>query len=125
MKSKYSNRKTTLDGITFDSVREARRYSELILLQRAGKIKDLRLQVPFEVIPEQIEHYERYGKRGQRLKDSVRKLERNCVYIADFTYIDTETKEFVVEDAKGKRTAEYIIKRKLMLKVHGIRIKET
>ena len=58
MKNKYHNKKVTVDGITFDSVKEARRYSELILLQRAGKIKDLRRQVKFELIPKQYRYYE-------------------------------------------------------------------
>lgn len=125
MKNKYHNKKVTVGGITFDSVKEARRYSELILLQRAGKIKDLRRQVRFELIPKQYRYYERFGKRGKRLKDGRKLMERNCVYVADFTYTEANTNEYIVEDVKGRRTKDYIIKRKLMLFLKGIRIKET
>lgn len=104
MKSKYGNIKTTTsDGITHDSIKEANRWCELKLLERAGKISGLQRQVKFELIPKQ---------------DG----ERAVVYVADFMYV--EDNKFVVEDVKGKRTKEYIIKRKLMLWVHGIRIKE-
>lgn len=102
--SKYGNIKTiTSDGITHDSIKEANRWCELKLLEKAGKIRLLQRQVKFELIPKQ---------------DG----ERAVVYVADFTY--TEDNKFVVEDVKGKRTKEYIIKRKLMLWVHGIKIKE-
>ena len=123
-KSKYSNRKTILDGITFDSVKEARRYQELKLMEKAGKICDLRLQVPFMLTPTMSEPVERYGKRGQRIKDGLKVIERECKYIADFVYIDTETGEKVVEDTKGVKTEAYKIKRKLMLWKYGIKIKE-
>lgn len=79
----------------------------------------------YELIPAQYETYERYGKKGQRLKDGVRLLEKSVCYVADFVYTIAETGENVVEDSKGVRTKDYIIKRKLMLAVHGIRIKET
>lgn len=101
--NKYGNKKVTVDGIEFDSKKEARRYSELKLLERAGEIQDLQLQVKFELIPKQ-------------------KGERACNYIADFVY--TENGQTVVEDTKGFKTPEYIIKRKLMLERYGIRIKE-
>ena len=124
-KSKYYNVKTrALDGTVFDSLKEARRWDELILLQRAGKITDLQRQVTYELIPAQYETYARYSKRGEPLKEGLRLIERKVEYIADFTYIDTETGELVVEDTKGVKTKDYIIKRKLMLSVHGIRIKE-
>ena len=100
---KYKNVKTTIDGITFDSKKESARYAELKLLARSGLIQNLRLQVPFELIPKQA------GERAVR-------------YIADFTY--TENGETVVEDVKGVRTDVYRLKKKLMLKVHGLRIKE-
>lgn len=90
--NKYGNKKTEIDGITFQSKKEARRYSELKLLQRAGQIQDLKLQVPFELCPSQ-------------------KGERAIKYIADFVY--TENGKMIVEDVKGKRTDVYIIKRKL------------
>jgi hypothetical protein len=107
--TKYGNRKTVIDGIVFDSKAEARRYCELSLMQKAGEISDLRLQVPFGLI------------ETQRRSDG--KMERGVVYVADFTYRDRNG-QLVVEDVKGKRTAEYIIKRKLMLQVHHIEIRE-
>lgn len=123
--SKYYNIKTrALDGTVFDSHKEAIRWDELLLLQRAGKITELRRQVEYELIPAQYETYERYGKSGQRLKDGVRLLERKVCYVADFVYTDVETGENIVEDAKGVRTKDYILKRKLMLAVHSIRIRE-
>lgn len=103
--NKYHNKKTNIDGITFDSKREAQRYAELCLLQRKGKIQSLRRQVPFELIPKQ-------------------EGERACTYVADFVYHMTDTGKMVVEDAKGMRTDVYKIKRKLMLWRHGIRISE-
>ena len=107
--SKYGNRKiTTPDGITFDSAREFRRWQELKLLERAGQIQNLQRQVAYTLIPKQV----RDGKT----------IERPCVYKADFVY--TENGVDVVEDAKGARTKEYIIKRKLMLWQHGIVIRE-
>ena len=124
-KSKYYNIKTrALDGTVFDSLKEARRWDELLLLQRAGKISDLQRQVKYELIPAQYQTYERYSKKGERLKDGVRCLERKVEYVADFVYTITDTGENIVEDAKGMRTKDYILKRKLMLAVHGIRIKE-
>ena len=106
--SKYRNRKVTVDGLTFDSAKEARRWKELCLLERAGTISDLRRQVKYELIP------------SQRVNGKV--AERAVTYAADFVYM--EDGQTVVEDAKGVRTKEYIIKRKLMLHVHGIRVRE-
>lgn len=123
---KYGNRKVTVDGIVFDSKREAARYKELKLLQEAGEIKGLQMQVPFELIPAKYEHFERFSeKTGKKLKDGVRCVEKSCVYLADFVYQDVKTGEWIVEDAKGHKTEAYIIKRKLMLQVHGVRIHET
>lgn len=124
---KYRNKKVTVDGIEFDSIKEANRYAELKLLERAGKIKHLQMQVKFVVIPSQYEFYERYGKKGKRLKDGQRLLEKECVYIADFQYQDAHTGRIVVEDVKSQATKKkesYIIKRKLMLSVYGIRVIE-
>lgn len=120
MRAKYHNRKITRDGVTFDSRKEFRRYEELQLLQQAGEIKNLRRQVKFLLIPTQREP-KIIGPRGGVKNGKL--LERECSYIADFTY--TKNGETVVEDAKGVRTREYVIKRKLMLYVHGIRIRET
>lgn len=110
--AKYRNRKTTVDGIAFDSRKEARRYSELSLLQRAGAIRNLRRQVKYELIP------------AQRIDGKA--VERACHYIADFVYEawDGYAWQTVVEDTKGVRTKDYIIKRKLLLYMHGIRITE-
>lgn len=122
---KYGNVKQSYDGIFFDSKKEARRYAELKMLLKAGKISELELQKPFELIPAQYEPVPRYGKNGKRLKDGQRCIENSCVYKADFVYKD-ENGQTVVEDTKSTatRTKDYIIKRKLMLFLHGIRIKE-
>ncbi len=105
---------------THASQKEHNRAVQLKLLQRAGVISDLREQVPFELIPAQ------YAEGGTDLKGKPLRvlIERACRYIADFVYTDNETGQTIVEDTKGVRTKEYIIKRKLMLAVHGIRIKE-
>ena len=109
--SKYGAQKTTFQGRTFDSKREAERFAELRYMQMGKLIADLEYQVKFELIP--------------ALKDENGKvIERAVTYIADFVYTDLKTGLKVVEDAKGCKTKEYIIKRKLMLHVHGIRIKE-
>lgn len=115
MPMKYNAKKTVVDGITFDSKKEAARYRELRLLERAGKIRNLELQKKFELIPPQ--------------RDAGRLAERAAYYKADFCY-DERSDELnawlpVVEDSKGVRTRDYILKRKLMLWVHGIRIRET
>ena len=118
-RSKYRAKKVTVDGITFDSQKEARRFRELSLLERAGKITNLQRQVKFELLP------------SQRIDGKV--VERACYYVADFVYYVPSQDELlrycgvlenVVEDTKGFKTKDYIIKRKLMLWVHGIRIKE-
>ena len=105
------------------SRKEARRKWELEMEQRAGKISGLRCQVPFELISEKREPDE-IGPRGGIRRGKV--IERKCEYIADFVY--TRDGELVVEDAKGYKGGEayklFVIKRKLMLDRHGIRIKE-
>ena len=126
--NKYYNVKTkTSDGLVFDSSKEARRWEQLLLLQKAGEITSLCRQVSYELIPAQYETRIRYSKKtGKRLKDEQMLIERKCEYIADFVYTDAKTGETVVEDVKSKatRTPEYIIKKKLMLAVHGIKINE-
>ena len=120
--NKYHNRKArTSDGLIHDSRREARRWNELSLLQRAGQIKDLERQVKFILIPAQHEP-DIVGKRGGIKQGKL--IERECSYIADFVYYDNTTEKMVVEDTKGIRTKDYIIKRKLMLYKYKIRIKE-
>lgn len=129
-KSKYGNNKIIYEGMKFDSQAELRRYKELKLLERAGQIKGLERQVKYVLIPSQ--------------KDNDGKIiERECSYVADFVYlqlVEKHTKFFcapknlplesdhlyekIVEDVKGFKTRDYLIKRKLMLRVHLIRIHE-
>lgn len=127
---KYNNIKTkTFDGIEFDSKKEAQRWTELKLLERAGEITNLQRQVTYLLIPAQYETIERYSKTGRRLKDDTKLLERECSYIADFVYTDKKTGQTVVEDVKGYQEGLayrlFKIKRKLMLYIYKIRIKET
>lgn len=110
MNRKYHNSKTAIDGRKFDSKKEARRYQELKFLERVNMISGLQCQVKFVLIP------------SQRDPNTKRVIERECAYIADFVYMQNGEK--VVEDTKGFKTKDYIIKRKLMLYVHGIRVKE-
>lgn len=125
---KYGNRKVVVDGITFASQKEADRYWELKLLQRAGRISDLQLQREFELIPAQYETYPRYGKTGKRLQDGKRCVEKSCTYKADFCY--KQDGKLIVEDTKGYRDpasagyAKFVIKRKLMLWRYGIKVVE-
>ena len=108
-RQKYGNSKTTIDGIRFDSKREAQRWQELRLMERAGRITDLRRQVKFVLVPSQ---------RGEDGKV----IEKQVAYIADFVYLkDGKT---VVEDSKGYRTEVYMLKKKMMLYFFHIRIQE-
>ena len=124
--TKYHNKKVVVDGIEFDSQKEGHRYKELRLMERAGKINQLRLQVPFELIPNQ---YETVTVQLKTKTKQVQKLvERKVEYVADFVYNDLESGETVVEDVKGYRLggayAIFQIKRKLMLQVYGIKVRE-
>ena len=131
--NKLGNRRVTIDGIKFQSIREGNRYCELKLLQRAGKIKNLELQKRYKLIPayydvvETGELYKVGSKKGQPKTKKVC-IEQEVDYIADFVY--EENGKTVVEDSKGFRDpssatyAKFVLKRKLMLWVHGIRIKE-
>lgn len=123
--SKYKAKKVEIDGIKFDSKREARRYEELLLLEQAGEIKDLKRQVKYILIPAQREP-DTVGVRGGKIKGKL--IEKECAYYADFVYTDVKTGEQVVEDVKGYRDGQayalFKIKRKFMLYVHGIQIKE-
>ena len=96
--SKYHSKKTTIYGIAFDSKREANRYCQLRLLEMAGKIKDLSLQHQFVLQPS-------FKKNGKTI--------RAITYVADFVYFDLERKRNVVEDVKGYKTKEYMLKRKM------------
>ena len=110
--SKYRNHKITVNGITYDSKKEARRHAELLLMERAGQISNLERQVKYTLIP------------SQRINGKV--VEREVSYSADFRYI--KDGEVIIEDVKSEITRKdkaYIIKRKLMLYVHGVQITET
>lgn len=123
--SKYKAKKVIVNGIEFDSKKEANRYSELKLFERCGKITNLQLQVPFVLIPAQYEEIKKITKTGKE-KTEKKLIERKLTYIADFVY--TQDEKMIVEDVKGYRHAGsynlFVIKRKLMLYIHGIRIVE-
>lgn len=104
--SKYGNTKTN----GFDSIKEFRRFQELQLLERAGKISGLTTQVPFELLPKQ------YDDNGKFLYHGI-------TYIADFAY--WKEGKYIVEDCKGFRTKEYNMKKKLLYYFRNIKIKET
>lgn len=107
--SKYNNKRImTEDGQSFDSRKEANRWWQLKLMERAGLISNLKRQVKRELIPAQYID----GKC----------VERAVTYTSDFEY--DQGVRHIVEDVKGMRTDKYIIKRKLMLYIHGIRITE-
>lgn len=110
--SKYNSRKTTVDGFTFDSKKEAKRYLELKQMEKDGLIHNLQLQVPFVLIPSF--EIEIDGKKRKR---------RNIRYIADFVYYEDGNK--VVEDVKGRKTDVYKLKKKLFEYKYKVTIKET
>lgn len=116
--SKYHSKKVIVDGIEFDSKKEANRYCELSLMERAGAITDLERQVKYVLLPAQYAPV--YDAKTKKWKDKC--IERECSYYADFRYVENGTQ--VVEDTKGFRTPEYRVKKKLMLYIHGIQIKE-
>lgn len=108
-KRKYGNSKVTVGGIRFDSKREAERWQELHLMEKAGRIAELQRQVKFVLVPSQ---------RGTDGKV----IEKQITYIADFVY--RKDGRTIVEDSKGYRTEVYNLKKKLMLYFHKIRIQE-
>jgi len=112
---KYRAKKVVVDDIKFDSKKEAGRYIQLKELEEKGAISDLHRQVPFLLVPAQFGSGEK--KKGKCLERAVR-------YVADFTYHDNVTNEDVVEDVKGVKTPEYVIKRKLMLYFFNVKIRE-
>jgi hypothetical protein len=119
--SKYRNvRQATADGITHSSKMEARRWLELQLLERAGEIRNLRRQVPFEVAPAVLiqSPLGSPGKQRQRTSPALR-------YLADFVYFDVRAGKEIVEDCKGAITDVYRIKRHLMKAFLGIDIFES
>lgn len=107
---KYHNKKTTIDGIIFDSKKEANRYCELKLMEKAGLIKDLELQPKFELIPTQKKHGKTY---------------RKTTYKADFKYFDVEANEIIVEDVKGFKTKEFRLKEKLFIQKYDYELRIT
>lgn len=119
--SKYHAKKVSIQGEVFDSKKEARRFLELQMLEKAGQISGLQRQKKFVLVPAQYEP-ETTGPRGGKIKGKL--LEREVAYYADFVYFDEEEKDFVIEDTKGVRTKDYIIKRKLMLWLNGYQIRE-
>lgn len=111
--TKYHNRKTVFDGITFDSKKESKRYQELLLLERGKEIYNLQTQVRFELLPTQ--------------KVEGKTVERPVHYVADFVYHRSTDDQMVVEDVKSEATRKlpaYILKRKLMLFREGLQIQE-
>lgn len=113
--SKYHNKKVIVDGQEFDSKVEAIRWCDLKTLERAGHISNLERQVEFVLIPPQSD------------PETGKHCERAVKYVADFCYDNNRTGKYVVEDVKSSITRKeksYIIKRKLMLYVYGIRIRE-
>ena len=117
--NKYHAKKITVEGQTFDSKKEYLRFKELELLERAGKIQNLKRQVEYILIPAQFDMVPDPETGGRKRVC----IERSCCYRADFTY--NENGQFIVEDCKGFRTPDYIIKRKLMLFLLEIKIRET
>lgn len=108
-KFKFNNKPTEIDGIRFPSKKEAKRYTELTMMQKGGAIRDLQMQVTYQLIGSQ---------KGEHRKELPLK------YIADFVYTNRDGTQ-IVEDVKGVRSKDYVMKRKLMLMVHGISIFET
>lgn len=105
--NKFGNTKVKVDGIPFDSMKEARRYRELKLLERAGLIEELEIKRRFELIP----------KKGH---------EQPAYYTCDFAYRDPKSGLLVVEDVKSEatKTQVYVLRRKLMYQRYDIQIRE-
>jgi len=122
MRSKYGNRKVEKDGILFDSRKEASYYLYLKTRLLGGEIENLRMQVPFELIPAiyetQIVHLKTKDKTVQKC------VQKAVHYVADFVYTDLAAGKEVVVDTKGFRTKDYILKKKMMRAFKGIAITE-
>lgn len=113
--TKYHSKTTVVNGIKFQSKKEANRWAELQLLERGGAIFDLCRQVRFELLP------------AQKDLKTGKVIERPVYYIADFMYKQKQSDggiRTVVEDTKGFKTADYILKRKMMLYMKGIQVIE-
>ena len=103
-KNKFNAKSIVIDGHKFPSLKEAQRYNELKLLEKAGKIKNLELQPEFEIIPKQ-----KY--RGKTLK--------RAKYTPDFKYLDVDNNEWVIEEVKGMPTVDYVLRKKLFILNYG------
>lgn len=105
-KNKYGNSKVIIDGIKFDSELEGKRYKQLKLLERAGEIKDLQLQVPYIL----QESYRKYDSKEHKWK-TIQAIK----YVADFVYFDIRKGKVIVEDTKSEptKTAVFKIKKKI------------
>lgn len=125
MASKYNAKKVEVDGKVFDSKKEAKRYKELLALEKQGKISDLRTQVTFVLIPAQYEEVYTVNKKG-KVVSKKQLVERKVQYVADFVY--NKDGEPIVEDVKGYRKGGayslFVIKRKLMLSVWKVKVSE-
>lgn len=119
-KNKYHAKKVTILGIDFDSKKEGMRYLLLRDMERNGQISDLQLQVPFELLPTIYEDVTVHLKTKDKIERRVK--QRSVSYIADFVY--TKDGKQVVEDTKGLRLPEYILKKKMMLALLNIEITE-
>ena len=124
MTNKYRNIKTEVEGIVFDSRKEAKYYLYLKQLLHDGKISSLQRQVPYELVPavyeEQIIHLKTKDKAVKKL------VQRPILYVADFVYVENTTGETVVVDVKGQKatmTKEFVMKKKMMLAFLNIKIK--
>ena len=115
--NKYNARKCRMGDEVYDSKKEMQRHQELLLLEKTGQIQGLKRQVVFHLLPTQRETVMKKG-----VPKSGRVLEREVLYTADFVYM--ENGKLVVEDVKGVKTRDYILRRKMMLYFHGIRIRE-
>lgn len=107
--NKYRNKKVYVDNIKFDSKKESEEYLKLKYLQKIGEIKELKLQVPYELIP-------KYKINN--------KIVRKCVYVADFTYITTKDDKLHIVDTKGFKTDVYRLKKKLFEYKYGVEVEE-
>jgi len=100
---KYGNKKVVIDGVTFDSGKEAGRYVELRMREKMRELVDLKVHPRYPIVINGV---------------------KVCTYVADFSYYDMLAKCNPVEDTKGVRTQAFVIKKKLMLAVHGIKVRE-
>lgn len=121
-KAKYNNKKAELDGITFDSTKEMKRYIVLKKAQEEGIISDLMLQVKFELIPAVREKYIKHLKTKD--KECERTIQLPITYTCDFQYI--KNGETIIEDVKASPKMlpkDFVLKEKMMFALKGIKIK--